>query len=232
MPEFSRVLVDTTPTNGSTNAVSSDGAFDALALKADKLTQVAIANLATGGSIGTAAATVDVAGVLVLGQTTAGQSLTMPTPTTAATVRTITLVGGTVDTTVTGAAAGSDSYILRANKTTEATWNGSLWRIHHDHERLVGPSGEVVALSEVIDYENMTATGIAFSGACELAGYDCTVAAGNITIYDGVDATGTVIVAATALTVGRVEFTWKRALLTGCYVVLSGAATVNVLVGP
>jgi len=96
---------------------------------------------------------------------------------------------------------------------------------------LVGPADEIVTLVEVTPYVNLTATGTAFTGACELAGYDCTVAAGNITIYDNTSAAGTVIVPTTALSVGRTEFTWKRALTTGCHVVLSGAATVNVLVG-
>lgn len=89
----------------------------------------------------------------------------------------------------------------------------------------------LIALSEVTPFINRTATGQAFTGACELAGYDCTVAAGNITIYDSLSAAGTVIVPTTALTLGRVEFVWKRALTLGCHVVLSGAATVNVLVG-
>ncbi len=91
--------------------------------------------------------------------------------------------------------------------------------------------GSVLALTEATPYVNLTATGTAFSGACELAGYDCTTAAGNITIYDGTDTSGTVIVAATALSLGRVEFAYKRSLTTGCHVVLSGAATVNILVG-
>jgi hypothetical protein len=160
MPEFYQVPVDATPTNGSNNPVSSEGVFDALALKADKLltgidtttrgavvaadtvlaaigkleaskavalTQVPVANLATGGSIGAAATTVDVAGVLVFAQSTAGQALTLPTPTTTATVLTITLVGGTVDTTVAGVAAGSESITLRAGEVITATWSGSSW---------------------------------------------------------------------------------------------------------
>lgn len=92
-------------------------------------------------------------------------------------------------------------------------------------------NGVAMALVEVSPYVNLTVTATAFTGACELAGYDCIVAAGNITIYDNTSATGTVIVPTTALTVGRTEFAWKRALTTGCHVVLSGAATVNVLVG-
>ena len=88
-----------------------------------------------------------------------------------------------------------------------------------------------MSVTEATPYVSITATGTVVSGACELAGYDCTVAAGNITIYDGTSTSGTVIVSTTALSVGRVEFAYKRALTVGCHVVLSGAATVNVLVG-
>jgi len=91
--------------------------------------------------------------------------------------------------------------------------------------------GVAVAFAEVTPYVNMTATGTAFTGPCELAGFDCTVAVGNITIYDNTSAAGVVIVPTTALTVGRTEFLYKRSLGLGCHVVLSGAATVNVLVG-
>lgn len=94
----------------------------------------------------------------------------------------------------------------------------------------------VIAVSEVTDYVNLTATETAFTGACEFAGYVCTVAAGNITVYDNTSAAGTVIVPTTALTVGAFPIfgagtNGKMALTTGCHVVLSGAATVNVLVG-
>lgn len=109
----------------------------------------------------------------------------------------------------------------------------SVW---DENGNLIGESGEVVALTEVVPYVNLTATGTAFSGACEFAGYVCTVAAGNITIYDNTSAAGTVIVPTTALTVGAFPIfgagtNGKMALTTGCHVVLSGAATVNVLVG-
>ena len=100
----------------------------------------------------------------------------------------------------------------------------------------VGPDSEIIALSEVSPYVNLTATGTAFTGACEFAGYICTVAAGNITVYDNTSAAGTVIVPTTALVVGSYPIfgagtNGKMALATGCHVVLSGAATVNVLVG-
>jgi hypothetical protein len=101
---------------------------------------------------------------------------------------------------------------------------------------LVSGDGNILAISEVTDYVNLTATGTAFTGACEFAGYVCTVAAGNITIYDNTSAAGTVIVPTTALAVGAFPIfgagtNGKMALTTGCHVVLSGAATVNVLVG-
>jgi hypothetical protein len=96
-------------------------------------------------------------------------------------------------------------------------------------------AGNPLAISEVSAYVNRTTTGTAFAGACEFAGYICTVAAGNITIYDNTSAAGTVIVPTTALTLGAFPIfgagtNGKLALTTGCHVVLSGAATVNVLV--
>lgn len=42
---------------------------------------VSISNKASGGSIGTAAATVDIATLIVVNQTTASQTLTLPSPT-------------------------------------------------------------------------------------------------------------------------------------------------------
>lgn len=101
---------------------------------------------------------------------------------------------------------------------------------------LVDGGGNVFAVSEVTPFVNKTATGLVFTGACEFAGYVCTVAAGNITVYDNTSAAGTVIVPTTALVVGAFPIfgagtNGKMALATGCYVVLSGAATVNLLVG-
>ena len=101
---------------------------------------------------------------------------------------------------------------------------------------LTGNAGQVLALTEVSPYVNRTSTGTAFSGACEFAGYICTVAAGNITIYDNTAASGTIIVPTTALALGAFPIfgpgtNGKMRLTTGCHVVLSGAATVNVLVG-
>jgi hypothetical protein len=123
---------------------------------------------------------------------------------------------------------------------TEDGWlvdeiEGGVAFLSEDGETL-SAGGAVLALSEVTAYENLTETGTAFTGACEFAGYICTVAAGNITVYDNTSAAGTVIVPTTALAVGAFPIfgagtNGKMALTTGCHVVLSGAATVNVLVG-
>lgn len=112
---------------------------------------------------------------------------------------------------------------------TDATYSGV--------PSITGPGGELYGLAETTPYVNATASAGAtvFSGACELAGWYCSVAAGNITIYDALSATGTPIVPTTALTAGPMPIfgagtNGKLALATGCHVVLSGAATVRVLV--
>ena len=91
------------------------------------------------------------------------------------------------------------------------------------------------AVVEATAYVTLTATGTAFAGACELAGYYCSVAAGNITVYDNTSAIGTPIIPATALATGPFPIfgagtNGKLVLGTGCHVVLSGAATVRMLV--
>lgn len=126
---------------------------------------------------------------------------------------------------------------------TRAAWyfsDGESWKavalLADSGDGLLAPDGGVLAIVEVVPYVTRTSTGTAFTGACEFAGYYCTVAAGNITIYDNTSAAGTVIVPTTALSVGPFPVfgagtNGKLALTTGCHVVLSGAATVNVLVG-
>lgn len=102
---------------------------------------------------------------------------------------------------------------------------------------LYGPGGQILALSEVSAYYTAAGAGSyqAVSGQCELAGWYCSVAAGTITIYDALSATGTPIVPATALAVGPMPIFGpgtnnRLQLQTGCFVVLSGAATVRVAV--
>jgi hypothetical protein len=122
----------------------------------------------------------------------------------------------------------SDGVVWNANLTGAQVSSAVTY---NSVSNTLGSGSTPIALKEVTPYITVTTTGITVTGPCELAGFDCTVAAGNITIYDGLSTTGNIIVSTTALTLSRTEFNWKRALNTGCYVVLSGAATVNVLVG-
>ena len=80
-----------------------------------------IANLPTGGVIGTAAATVDINSVALINQTTAGQTFTLPTPTNATLGQTF-IVG----------AIGTASIICYGNTIPAGSggsflWNGSAW---------------------------------------------------------------------------------------------------------
>lgn len=118
---------------------------------------------------------------------------------------------------------------------------GNSGGYYYDSDNEVGgtlaPDGSILTLSEVSAYVAATASAGAtvHTGTGEFGGYICTVAAGNITIYDNTAASGTVLVPTTALTVGAFPImgagtNTRLALTTGCHVVLSGAATVNVLV--
>jgi Chaperone of endosialidase len=80
-----------------------------------------IANLATGGAIGTAATTVDVASSFNINQTTAGQIILLPSPTTVTAGRVVTLQNiGTTSFFVGG-------LTLSTNSSSEFIWNGSSW---------------------------------------------------------------------------------------------------------
>ena len=98
---------------------------------------------------------------------------------------------------------------------------------------LQAPSGAVVALSELIPevLANPTATTTVLTGAGAYAGYRCTTAAGNITVYDNTAASGKVLVPTQALTVGAFPIygaghNGRVPVATGVTVVLSGAAVV------
>lgn len=109
---------------------------------------------------------------------------------------------------------------------------------------LAGPTGAILALSEVSDVVNISATGIAFTGACEFGGFvvrSQTGGTADITIYDALSATGTAIMTVSNVVVGA--YLWagdwatagvgtnlRRANTTGCWVVISGTANIDVLV--
>lgn len=85
------------------------------------LGSVSVANLATGGVIGAASATVDVADVALIDQTTAAQILALPPPSNAAPLKKFV-----------AANAGSTSFtmlgqVVAAGSALEAIWSGSAW---------------------------------------------------------------------------------------------------------
>lgn len=82
---------------------------------------VNITNKATGGSIGSAASTVDIAGSFNVNQTTAGQTLTVPNPTNA-TVRKIITVNNTGSTPFT-----LFGITIAVGAGAIAQWNGTGW---------------------------------------------------------------------------------------------------------
>ncbi|MEQ1767283.1 MAG: hypothetical protein ABL859_07625, partial [Methylotenera sp.] len=96
----------------------------------------AIANLATGGAIGTAASTVDVASSFNITQTTAGQTITLPSPTTTTAGRIATVQNtGTASFTLGG-------LTLTSGSSAEFVWNGTAWV-----SRVSSPSGAVTTLA-------------------------------------------------------------------------------------
>ena len=84
-------------------------------------TTVAIGNLASGGAIGTAAATVDLGSAFAVAQTTASQTLTLPSPTN-------TKAGRVAYLTNTGSAAFTAyGSTVGAGSSVAMVWNGSAW---------------------------------------------------------------------------------------------------------
>jgi hypothetical protein len=82
---------------------------------------LAVANVSGGGNIGTAAATVDIFSSFDVNQTTAGQTLTLPTPTTATTGRMAIVSNvGSQSFTMLGATVATGGSLL-------AKWTGAAW---------------------------------------------------------------------------------------------------------
>lgn len=95
--------------------------------------------------------------------------------------------------------------------------------------------GAAVALSEATTESLATASATTqiLTGPGEYFAYRCTVAAGNITIYDNTASSGKILVPTTALAVGTFPIYGAgigRSVIvdTGIRVVLSGAATVYI----
>jgi hypothetical protein len=84
---------------------------------------ITLANFATGGSIGSAASTVDVATTINITQTSSGQTLILPTPTTTNAGRIVYInATSTADFTVVG------QYVI-AGQGAAFEWNGTAWTI-------------------------------------------------------------------------------------------------------
>lgn len=106
--------------------------------------------------------------------------------------------------------------------------------------------GSVFALSEAVAVVALTATGTAFTGACEFRGIAVRAISGTpqtVTVYDATSATGTAIAVFTIAALGTYYWDgdWvtvgvgaggRRINSTGCHVVISGGTsrTIDVMV--
>lgn len=94
-------------------------------------TRVSLSNFATNTSIGLASATVNSATVIAFVQTTAGITVTIPSPTNVNVHKTITfenLTTATQPITIRGVAGGTDTIVLGIGDVKEMSWNGNGWR--------------------------------------------------------------------------------------------------------
>ena len=85
------------------------------------LAPLTIANLASGGAIGTAAATVDINSVFLINQTTTGQTITIPNPTNATLSQIITIKANSTASLI------AYGRIINAGDSNSFLWNGSAW---------------------------------------------------------------------------------------------------------
>lgn len=130
------VTLSSTLNGASTSNVATEAQ---VATKADKIPNAfAIANLPTGGNIGTAVATVDIYEKFDISQTTASQIITLPNPTLATNKKIVYIANsGTVPFTIYGVS-------LQPNTQISAIYNGTNWFIASG-----GSGGGSVSLSPV-----------------------------------------------------------------------------------
>lgn len=109
---------------------------------------------------------------------------------------------------------------------------------------LMTPDGGVAALSEAFDVVTLTATGTAFTGACEYRGFIVRAQTGgtaDVTVYDALSATGTPIMTVANIVNGTYYMDGDHATVgngtggrrrntTGLYVVIAGTCTIDVMV--
>ncbi len=109
---------------------------------------LSVANLATGGAIGTAATTVDIKTTFNINQTTANQTLTLPAPTNTTAGRIVYINSiGTVGFTMIGER-------VEAGQSRQAIWNGTAWKWIGDQD------GEMVQMITKSTTETVNAIAI------------------------------------------------------------------------
>lgn len=105
-----------------------------------KLATINVANLATGGVIGTAITTVDICSVFLINQTTANQTLTLPPPTNTLAGNLVTIGNiGSVNFTISGINVSPNSLI-------KLIWSGTAWLIDSNIGRNQGTSISVASI--------------------------------------------------------------------------------------
>lgn len=128
------------------------------------------------------------------------------------------------------------STLIIATTGCEATYSATV--------SLQAADGGVVALSEAVAVVPLTATGSGAATACEFRGFVVRSESGgtaDVTIYDALSATGTAIMTVANVSVGTYYWDgdWstpgvgnggRRINSTGCWVVIAGTCTIDVMV--
>lgn len=107
-----------------------------------KTATIALTNFAASGALGTPAATVDIASSFVITQTTAGITLTLPTPTDATAGDRLTIASSTTSTTSITVAGIS----LVPGEFAQWQWTGSAWAFADGGRN----TGAVVTVASVV----------------------------------------------------------------------------------
>lgn len=105
-----------------TNKVNSTPSNRYTALTYPTSAVLTVANKPTGGAIGFNTATVDKYSIIKINQTTANQSIILPTPTASSAVAKWLILSGSVSFLL-------NDYVVPANSSIELTWNGSSYVI-------------------------------------------------------------------------------------------------------
>lgn len=120
--------------------------------------------------------------------------------------------------------------IINTSSTKQTGNTGTLTGFQLGSYRLLGDGGTSQLQSEAGDWGfalvPASASTLIKTGAGQLGAVLCDTATGNITIYDGLDNTGTKIRDTSALVVGKQV--WNVGFATGLYITLSGAGVVSV----